>query len=79
MGVCGNQLLAAAMKGTRTEVVLSLESVSSGLVDVYFFSPKIPSYYGSFLCTEIPNIMGLFYVHHIPNIMGLFYVHHIPR
>ena len=60
MGVCGNQLLAAAMKGTRTEVVLSLESVSSGLVDVYFFSPKIPSYYGShnFIGTEITNIMG---------------------
>ena len=48
---------------------------SDGLVDVYFFSPKIPSYYGSFLCTETPNIMGLFYVHKIPNIMGLFYVH----
>ena len=51
------------------------EPEEQGLVDVYFFSPKIPSYYGSFLCTEIPNIMGLFYVHQIPNIMGLFYVH----
>ena len=47
--------------------------VGVGLVEQYIFSPKIPSYYGSFfMYTSSLVIMGLFYVQKIPNIMGLF-------